>query len=87
MSFHKTCQTGVPRYVHKLISEPFPFKTRLADTGGIRDTRNFLPNIGQTSFIPRTINLWNDLPTDIRMENTPKEFSKKLREWVRNNVE
>ena len=87
LSFHQTRQNGAPRYIHKCISEPFPFKTRLADTGGIRETRNFLSNIGQTSYISRTINLWNTLPTEIRMEESPKVFSKILRDWVRKNVE
>ena len=85
-SFHKTKHTGLPKYIHEAISTPFIAKTRTARTGGIRDARHFTTAIGQASFIPRTIEQWNNLPIVIRMEIDPHAFSTKLKEWVINNV-
>ena len=85
-SFHKTKQTGLPKYIHEAISTPFIAKTRTALTGGIREARHFTTGIGQASFIPRTIEQWNNLPIAIRMEKDPHALSTKLKEWVINNV-
>ena len=82
----KTRQHGAPKYIHNVISEPFKVKTRMAKTGGIRVTRQFKSKIGQSSFIPRTVDLWNEIPMEIRMENSHKKFSIKLREWVKLNI-
>ena len=81
----KTRQTGLPKYIHEMISKPFPVNTRLARTGGICATRTFKQNIGQTTFIPRTISLWNIMPNQIRQEVSPELFSQKLRNWVKIN--
>ena len=86
LNFFKTRQNGVPKYIHSLITEPFKCKTRMAQTGGIKQTRNFKSRIGKSSFIYRTIDLWNNIPTKIRMEKSQKVFSCKLREWVQTNI-
>ena len=77
----KTRQTGLPKYLHDIISTEFKQKTRLADNG-IRSDRHFTTSIGQTSFIPRSIDLWNEIPLEIRREESPNLFSQKLKEWV-----
>ena len=84
--FHKTRQTGLPKYIHEAISRPYIAKTRPAKTGGIRDTRHYTSSIGQSSFIPRTIEIWNTLPTEIKMESNPDAFSANLKIWICNNV-
>ena len=86
MTLFKTRKSGQPSYIHNLISLPFNIKTRLACTGGIRDPRNLQSRIGMSSFIPRTISLWNSLPEGIRMEESPAIYSTKLRAWVKENV-
>ena len=80
-------QHSVPKYIHAMISEPFKMKTRTALNGGLKENRRFKTLIGQSSFITRTINQWNDLPTEIKMENTYSTFSSKLREWVKTNID
>ena len=85
LSLYKIRKARKPKYIHEMISEPFPFKTRIAKTGGIRDTRGFTSRIGQTSFIPRTIDIWNSLPSSIRQGESPGVFSILLKKWVKNN--
>ena len=86
MSIFKTKQTGLPKYIHEKISTPFNVNTRIARTGGIRDTRLFKKEIGISTFISRTTDLWNTMPTYIRMENEINTFSSKLRVWVKQSV-
>ena len=86
LTFFKSRQHKTPKYIHTIISQPFQVKTRLAKTDGIRVTRNFTSTIGKSSFIPRTTDLWNAIPVEIRMENSYKIFSCKLREWVKLNI-
>ena len=52
----------------------------------IRD-RRFHPMLAAQSFLPRTIKSWNDeIPWDLRTENSIPKFKQKLRIWVKNNV-
>ena len=86
LNIYKTRQHESPKYIHNLISEPFKVKTRLAKTGGIKVTRQFKSKIGKSAFIPRTVDLWNEIPMEIRTENSKNKFSNKLREWVKLNI-
>ena len=86
MSLYKTKQTKLPKYIHEVISTPFKINTRIARTGGIRDTRLFKKEIGNSTFISRTTDLWNTMPTYLRMENEINTFSSKLRVWVKQSI-
>ena len=87
LSLFKTQQTGFPRYSHEIISQAFKVKTRLKDSGGIKDTRMFKKStIAQTSFFPKSIKLWNEIPSEIRLEKSEKLFSMKLRTWIKLNL-
>ena len=86
ITLHKTRQTGLPKYLHHQISQPFMFDTRVARTGGIRAARNLTKGIAQSSFIPRSIDLWNTIPAELRTDKCFKSFSCKLRVWVKNNI-
>ena len=86
ISIFKTQQSGLPKYIHNLVSIPFKVGTRMADSGGIRDIRNITSRIGMSSFIPRTVSLWNRMPATIRMEESMAIFSTKLRVWITNNI-
>ena len=83
-TLYKTRQTRLPKYLHDSISAEFKKKTRFADYGMSSD-RLFTTSIGQTSFIRRSIDLWNELPISIRQEESPNLFSQKLKEWVKQN--
>ena len=85
LSFFKTRQTGLPKYSHDTISKHFKVVTRLKDSGGIKDIRNFTSAIAQTSFFPRTIKLWNEIPSAIRLEKSEKKFTNELRSWIKLN--
>ena len=81
----KTRQTQMPKYVYNMIATPFVVKTRMADTGGIRDVRKLKTGIANSTYIPRSINLWNSLPSLIKMEKSPSIFAGKLLLWVKAN--
>ena len=86
LTIYKSQKHGAPRYIHTMVSEPFQVKTRMAKTGGIRVTRQFKSEIGKSSFITRTTDLWNVIPMELRMEDSYKSFSCKLKEWVKLNI-
>ena len=75
----------MPKYVHNKVASPFVVKTRMADTGSIRDVRKLKTGIATSTYIPRAIKLWNRLPSLIRMEESPSIFAGKLLLWVKNN--
>ena len=85
-SLYKTKQTKLPKYVHEIISTPFNVNTRIAKTGGIRDTRLFKKELSKSTFISRTIDMWNTVPSEIRLENEENVFSNKLLLWVKQSV-
>ena len=86
MSCFKTQQSEQPKYIHKMFSTPFSVKTRLADSGGIRDPRKLSSRIGMSSYIPRTISMWNNMPESIRTEKSPIIFPTKLRVWIKTSI-
>ena len=76
---------GVHKYIHEIISVQFTQQTRLAKTGAIRDVRELKKGIGQSSYIHRAINYWNEMPSDLRQERNLKCFIPKLKDWVKKN--
>ena len=43
-------------------------------------------NLYQRSFIPRGANLWNKLPMEFRNEENVRDFKKKVRIWIFQNI-
>ena len=84
----KSKQTGKPEYIYSKINNKFTRVTRLATFGGIKDDRRFESSLAQSSFIPRTVKLWNEkLPETLRVEKSLTNFQGKLKIWVKNDVE
>ena len=73
-------------FKYLIFRPPFKINTRIARTGGIRDTRLFKKEIGNSTFIPRTTDMCNNIPTYLRTENEINTFSSKLRVWVKQSV-
>ena len=82
----KTKQDMKPVYLYNKISTRFNVDTRLAATNGIREVRKIKTKIGKQSFLPRTIDQWNNLPPDIRTITSLKKFKMKLKLWVKQNL-
>ena len=83
----KAKQNRKPEYLYSKISHKFTKVTRNSTTGGVKDNRRFHSVLATQSFLPRTIKIWNDeIPWDLRTENSISQFKQKLRNWVKNNV-
>ena len=79
-----------PVYLYEHIGDQPGRNTRQeADRVGVhllRDTRNFETGTAKKTFIPRTIQDWNNLPTTLRTQTSLKLFKKQLRLWTRKNI-
>ena len=84
----KTKSSTKPRYIFSKISQKFPRETRLSTTGGIRDIRGFKTSLAKKSFLPRTIQIWNEqLPAEIRTEKRISKFKEKLKKGLKENID
>ena len=84
---YKTRSSRKPNYIFSIISKKFERRTRLSTTEGIRDSRGFKTLLANKSFLPRTIQMWNEgLPVQIRTEGKISIFKEKLRNWVKENI-
>ena len=78
-----------PEYLYNKLSVPFTSNTRqsVGNTleNKIKESR-IEYELNRTSFIPRTILSWNKIPSNIRLSPTTDIFKKRLKEWIRTNV-
>ena len=52
----------------------------------LKDARNLETGTARKTFIPRTVDDWNELPDEIRAAVSQQVFKRKLRTWVQGNV-
>ena len=52
----------------------------------LKDARNFKTEIGRKSFIPRAIDGWNSLPTNLRRIDSLQTFKKELKIWINSSI-
>ena len=77
-----------PRYIFFKIAQNFTRETRLSTTGGIRENRGVKTTLAKKSFLPRTIQIWNEqLPAEIRTEKSISKFKEKLKKWLKENID
>ena len=82
----KTKSSTKPRYIFSRISHKFTRTTRLSTTEGIRENRGFKTSLAKKSYLPRTIQIWNEqLPAEIRTEKRMSKFKEKLKKWFKEN--
>ena len=74
MTVFKIKQDGKPRYLNEKLSKSFNYETRLAKTNAIRKTEKIGSDYRKSSFIPRSSDQWNILPTKIRNLTESKNF-------------
>ena len=65
----------------------FPYNTRLASESGLRTTDRVKSDLKKYSFVNRTLEEWNKLPTDMKKEASLTEFKKKLKIYVKANYQ
>jgi hypothetical protein len=85
----KIKQEGKPRYFEgKFTSNSNPlYRTRFQDDGGIRKERIYQHDESKSSFVPSSIDIWNNLPVHLRKSENVKVFKTKLKSWVKTSVE
>ena len=76
-----------PFYLYDRLGHEFSHNTRLMEGNGVRDTGKQHSELHRTSFIPRSIRDWNSLPHNIRLCTKLPEFKKRLKVWVKSNIE
>ena len=52
----------------------------------LKDARNLETGTARKTFIPRTVDDWNELPDEIRAAVSQQVFKRKLRTWLQGNV-
>ena len=79
---HKTLQTGVPKSLYQSLSSDYPYKTRSAASGQIRQDQKFS---SQSSFKYRAMQCYNRVPSSIRVGSTAT-VKRKLKLWIKSNI-
>ena len=74
-----------PTYLYEKVSVKYGYRTRLATSGGIRENMLFSTELAKTTFINRTIKIWNMLPVDLRSARSEPQFKKRLKLWIKSN--
>ena len=79
-----------PVYIHDHIGNQSGRNTRQevdrVSANILKDARNLESGTARKSFIPRTVDDWNELPDDIRAAVSQQVFKIILRKWVQENV-
>ena len=80
---------GHPKYfVEKFSSNSNQtYETRFIDDGGIKKQRIYKKDDPISSFVPSSIETWNQLPQDIRNSENVLHFKTKLKVWIKRKVD
>ena len=77
---HKTLQTGVPKPLYHALLSQYPYRTRNASNGLIRQRFTVT-----TSFKYRAVQCYNQVPADIR-KGSVCAVKQKLKKWIKSNI-
>ena len=77
---HKTIQTGVPKPLYHAFLSQYPYRTRNASNGLIRQRFTVT-----TSFKYRAVQCYNQVPADIR-KGSVCAVKQKLKKWIKSNI-
>ena len=80
LQIHKTLKTGVPRPLYESLQSQYPYQTRNASNGVIRQV-----SPTRATFKHRAIQCYNQVPADIRKGSLPT-VKQKLRKWIKSNI-
>ena len=82
----KSKNDKLPVFLHEKFSKKFPVNTRLSADNKIKQFEGIESDLGIKNFSNRAIQLWNNLPTDIRTSATLPIFKSSLKKWIRSDV-
>ena len=83
----KVLQDKSPKYLHSMLTTPYGYKTREADSGKIRHRRGPELEISQDSFRWRSADFFNSLPAHIRKSDSLKMFKQAAKDWIKENID
>ena len=84
---YKVKSEGKPEYLYDRLGREFSYNTRLASENGVRGMGKIKSELHKNSFIPRSIQSWNSLPSHIRLSPKIVDFKVKLKIWIKSNIE
>ena len=79
---YKIKMKAKPTYLYEKVSLNFGYRMRLATTGGIPEHNLLSTDIAKSSFINRTVKLWNNMPTCLGNTGTEVRFKKTLKSCI-----
>ena len=84
----KTMTSKSPVYLHRKISSggDFSYNTRQATAGSIRQVPGMKKDLTKQGWCWRSVDLYNNLPTDLKLERKLPNFKKRLKDWVGINI-
>ena len=80
----KIRQEGKPKYFVGKFTNNSNYKTRFLDAGGIKKEKILQLSVSKQSFVPSSIDVWNNLPLHLREAENVKSFKKLLKPWIKN---
>jgi hypothetical protein len=79
---HKTLKTGQPKPLHQSLTGDYPYTTRGAASGQIRQDSSFS---SQSTFKFRAMQYYNSVPVSVRVGSTAT-VKRKLKQWINTNI-
>ena len=79
---YKTIQTGKPKALHHALSVDYPYRTRSAASGQIRQDETFS---AKSSFKYRAMQSYNSVPASIKV-GSAETVKHKLKQWIKTNI-
>ena len=79
---HKTIKSGVPKPLHQALSGQYPYRTRLATSGMIRQGEEYKT---KSSFRYRAMQCFNQVPASVRVGSLAT-VKRKLKQWTKSNI-
>ena len=69
-----------------MFDQNYTYATRQASSGAIKSSRKVELDIVKSSFRGRAVELYNNLPEEIRTLESSDAFKEKVKAWVRQTV-
>ena len=85
---HRTVETKKPDYLYSKVKSggEYSYNTRQADSGSIRQGPGPSLDLSAKSWRWKSIEVFNALPTNLKMEKKLPNFKKRLKSWIQDNI-
>ena len=85
---HKTLANQSPVYLYQKVTSggEFSYCTRQATAGSVRQGPGPKKDLTRLGWCWRSVDLYNTLPTDLKVERKLPSFKKRLKDWIEINI-